>query len=448
MKLNWFSPLPPLRTGIADYTAALLPALAERADVALWTRQESWDPSLEAFAEVRRYEQAWFSYKEFNQGDLNIYHLGNNADFHSEIWEMSRLVPGMVILHDLSLRHLFARYYQLQGNPAGFIGEMGRWHGPEAAAQAESFFNAQIPFEEVSEHFTLCGPGVEGCLGTLVHSQMAFEELRKLGSFPVLLAHLPHSARPFVARSPEAWGQGPFRLIVFGFIGPNRRLEQALEALGGLAEKDAFTLDVYGSVWDPERLLQCASAQGLAGRVRLHGFVPEAELDDALGSAHLALNLRNPTMGEASASQLRIFESSLPAIVTRTGWYGTLPEEAVAQVDPIDEVPQIRAHLASFLSDPERFRVMGERGRQLLEQRHSPAQYAQDILSFSEVCIAQGPREVAMEAALRAVRNGQAWIRGGDVASNVATLASSVEAFSGLTSARIVMGWAGGDPRS
>jgi len=31
MKLNWFSPLPPARTGIADYTFGILPELSRRA---------------------------------------------------------------------------------------------------------------------------------------------------------------------------------------------------------------------------------------------------------------------------------------------------------------------------------------------------------------------------------------------------------------------------------
>ena len=47
MKLNWFSPLPPAKTGIADYTLGLLPALSKQAEVVLWTDQSSWDRALE-----------------------------------------------------------------------------------------------------------------------------------------------------------------------------------------------------------------------------------------------------------------------------------------------------------------------------------------------------------------------------------------------------------------
>ena len=39
MRLNWFSPLPPARTEIANYTVRLLPALCASCDVTLWTDQ-------------------------------------------------------------------------------------------------------------------------------------------------------------------------------------------------------------------------------------------------------------------------------------------------------------------------------------------------------------------------------------------------------------------------
>ena len=49
-QINWFSPLPPARTGIADYTFGILPELSRRAEVTLWTDRTGWDPALEQYA--------------------------------------------------------------------------------------------------------------------------------------------------------------------------------------------------------------------------------------------------------------------------------------------------------------------------------------------------------------------------------------------------------------
>ena len=76
----------------------------------------------------------------------------------------------------------------------------------------------------------------------------------------------------------------------------------------------------------------------LKDTVKVHGYAPAADLDGALSTAGLAINLRYPTMGEASASQLRIWEHALPSLVTRVGWYASLPEDAVAHVRPENEV--------------------------------------------------------------------------------------------------------------
>ena len=53
--------------------------------------------------------------------------------------------------------------------------------------------------------------------------------------------------------------------------------------------------------------------------VQLHGYTPEKELNKVLEKSHLAINLRYPTMGEASGSQLRIWYHALPSSGDRRG---------------------------------------------------------------------------------------------------------------------------------
>src|SRR3712207_3100505 len=101
MKLNWFSPLPPAKTGIADYTLRLLPALCSKADVVLWTDRPSWSSEIEQYADVRYYQLDNLPWADIHRADLNIYHIGNNCDFHSGIWQVSRQCPGCAILHDV-----------------------------------------------------------------------------------------------------------------------------------------------------------------------------------------------------------------------------------------------------------------------------------------------------------------------------------------------------------
>lgn len=428
MLIHWLSPLPPLRTGIAEYTAHILPELARRAEVVLWTAQESWDPALESLAPVRRFSPSLPS-DEFGRADIHFYNIGNNPEYHFEIWEMARKIPGVVILHDFHLQHFFEFLYRRRNDPGEYFSQMSRWHGPEAEAMARDCWDFRVHVDEVSKRFPLFGPAVEGCLGAIAHSPAAYGQLAGLKAFPVSLCHLPHPARP-EAKAPESkWGAPPYRLVVFGFIMPNRRLEPFIEALAGVDGKEAFTLDIYGEVWDPDRISLCAQANGVGNQVHHHGYVTSEVLDRALSTAHLAINLRYPTMGEASSSQLRIWEWSLPSLVTRTGWYGSLPEEVVAKVAPENEIAQIRGCLTDFLADPSAFRAMGERGRALLERRHAASMYTSDLLQFADVCLARIPREEMRESAMRMIRWSSPWIARHDGEATAARIAARLMDF-------------------
>jgi glycosyltransferase involved in cell wall biosynthesis len=168
-----------------------------------------------------------------------------------------------------------------------------------------------------------------------------------------------------------------------------------------MPEVDKFQVDVFGDLWDKKRVLECADRFNLASRVNLHGFVPEEELDRALSEADVAVNLRYPTMGEASGSQLRCWSNSLASIVTRVGWYATLPEDLVAFVRPESEIADIQAHLRELLLNPSKFAAMGERGRRLLGDEHSTESYARSIVELAGRSASYRVRAAALKLANR-----------------------------------------------
>ena len=388
MILNWFSPLPRAKTDIAHYTARILPALRTRAEIILWTDQTKWDPFLEDYAEVRHYQLEQMSWAEVNRGDMSIFHLGNDRRFHATIWQISRCHPGIIVLHDPCLQNFFTGLYRDQWNDHdGYVAQMERHYGRAGRQAAEAFWSGRLTVEDMVEQYPLTPLAVDNALGVLVHSEEGLDDLRQRHSCPIVYAPLPYPASPWSARNPSATARRraegpPYRIIIFGYIYPNRRLDALLEAIAGLPERNKFRLDIYGQVWDGEHVRARTASLGLRKVVTVHGFVPEAELEQALGMAHLAVNLRYPTMGEASGSQLRIWDHALPSLVTPRGWYSHIPEDAVAFVRPEHEIVDIQAHLRAFLADPGRFAKMGERGRRILEEDHTPEAYVQAIIDL------------------------------------------------------------------
>jgi glycosyltransferase involved in cell wall biosynthesis len=389
MKLNWFSPLPPASTDIAHYTTRVLAPLSRRAHVVLWTDSREWDESLKEFAEVRFFQAGNIRWEEVNRADMSIYHIGNNPLFHGAIWQVSRRHPGIVVLHDERLHHFFDGLYRAQWRDLeSYLALMERYYGAEGRrAGEECFRNDARNIDEMAERYPLTTLALENALGVITHTRETYTKLTEENRWMVAYLPLPFSAgqseRVSSASSETKTDGPPFRLVVFGYLGRNRRLQQLLEALSGFSGREQFRLDIYGQVLIDERRLRAEiRSLGLKRLVRLHGYVPEAELDDALSKAHLAINLRYPTMGEASGSQLRIWRHALPSIVSRIGWYATLPAEAVVSVEPEREVADLQKQLAVFLADPARFAAMGREGRRILEEQHAPEQYAQSVVDF------------------------------------------------------------------
>jgi glycosyltransferase involved in cell wall biosynthesis len=407
MKINWFSPLGPSRTDIAHYTLRVLKPLCRLAEVTLWSDRPQWDHHLEQFAAVRYYEPSSIDWRELNRADATFYHMGNNVLFHGSIWQVSLQHPGIVVLHDFRFHHFFVEYYCSQGNqPQHYLQAIEDEYGSNARAEADELLRTRLHgIDLMAERYPMTRLVLRNAIGALTHSREPFQLLSENGELPVSFAPLPY---PSVRTQPDslqtvsrASRNGRRHLVVFGYLAPNRRLEQLFEALGTMPEVDSFQLDVFGDLWDKKRVLECANKFNLTSRVNLHGFVPDEDLDRALSAADVAVNLRYPTMGEASGSQLRCWANGLASIVTRVGWYATLPEDLVAFVRPESEIADIQAHLRELILNPSKFAAMGERGRRLLGLEHSTECYARSIVDLAGRAASYRVRAAALKLADR-----------------------------------------------
>ncbi|MCG6134181.1 MAG: glycosyltransferase [Nostoc sp. LLA-1] len=426
MKLNWFSPLPPAKSGIAEYTFKLIPVLQKYAEVVLWTNQKQWSPCLEKHIKVCHYDLVNIPWLEINQADLNIYHVGNNLDFHYAIWQSSCQCPGLVVLHDFSLQHFFAGIYRYQqGNLDAYLSQMKKYYGLAGEQAAKRFWNDDLPIEYMAEHYPLTFLALENAVGVVTHTKEAFNILKQNNRWLVGYVPLPYLSN-WQVKTDNKVIDTPYQLIIFGYIGPNRRLEAFLKALSSFGEKNRFRLDIYGQVWDKNYICHQIQQLGLTDLVKLHGFVEETKLDTALANAHLAINLRYPTMGEASLSQLRIWSHALPSLVTQVGWYAEQPKNTLAFVRPEHEIEDIQQHLKDFLANPEYFEQLGRNGQQLLQEQHQMETYAQAIINFAKQSQKLRSSTVAYELVEKIGEEISSWINHERIDPQIKRIAEAV----------------------
>ena len=388
LRINWFSPLPPTRSEIARQTLTLLPELSRRAEVVVWCNDAQIDPTAADHVQVKRYDAAHPPWREINAADVTFYQMGNDPRYHEDIWRISRQHPGIVILHDMKLQHLFAGLLiENKTLPRReYLELIEAHHGASGRLLAEAYLDGSVSLDELADECPLHGAAIDSALAVMVHSEAAHTTVSTSSSIPA--AYLPL----YAATTPPADDRfleererhrEPYRIIVFGYLGPNRRLPAIMQALARCPDRQRFRLDIYGTMEGGEKIAQLACRFGVDDLVSLHGFASEEELTAALRRSHLAINLRYPSMGEASGSQLHLWQYALPSLVSQTAWYASLPDDTVAFVRPEHEVADIQMHLARFLDEPERYREIGLNGRRFVQEHCGASQYADGVLEMA-----------------------------------------------------------------
>ena len=375
MNIRWFSPLDAEKTEIGRYTQALLPYLKEAFSLGAVT------DAVEIYQEFTTETHAWA------EKALNVYNIGNSV-MHHGIVSRAMEQPGVVILHDISLLELGLAHarerpeFDLQevvineyGADAGklfsrlYCEKTYRWCG-DSQEQYDQFVTSYPLFETFTAN----------ALGIIVHSDYALQRVKARYSGPVIKLDLPYKA--LVGPPSDQQFTRPLEIIFCGHAGPNRRLRQFFSAWAKVSQPNFFRLSVYGNINKAEELMAQAKELGLAELIEIVGFVDDEVLDQAIASAHLALNLRNPTVGEASAGQLRYWSQGIASVVSDVGWYRELPDNVVLKVSPDSEQEGLISIMENILSGKQGLLDIGAAGRQYLQSHHSVGRYIDSMSRF------------------------------------------------------------------
>jgi len=136
MRIAYFSPLNPVKSGISDYSEEIIPFLSEYFDIDLFI-DPSWEPANRELK--RRFNIIPFDAKDFDLSQYNeiIYHMGNDYKAHKFIYESLKRYPGIVVLHDLVLQGFYAERYDETGDFDSYKDLLIQYYGEEGRQIAE-----------------------------------------------------------------------------------------------------------------------------------------------------------------------------------------------------------------------------------------------------------------------------------------------------------------------
>jgi glycosyltransferase involved in cell wall biosynthesis/SAM-dependent methyltransferase len=351
MRVALFTPLPPARSGIADYSEALVEELQHRVELDVFSQSA---PTFDA----ARY-------------DGILYQVGNNG-FHDFVYETALRHPGVVVLHESNLHHLIAHLTIKRGDWDAYVRECEYEGGSEARVFAERVRKLEVGPDY--EGLAMTRRLLERSRGVIVHSRFMEEAVRQ-GGFTGPIAVIPHGAWiPEADRNAyrHRLGLDEFAPLagIFGFLKPYKRIAESLRAFKRLVRVLPNARMIL--VGEPHAEFPVESlirSMGLSAQVRVLGFTPIEEFTGYLAACDVVLNLRYPTVGESSGTMLRALGLAKPVLVSELGSFAEFPEDICVKI-PVGagEEDLIFEYLNLLLSRPEVAREMGARAKKYVAE--------------------------------------------------------------------------------
>ncbi|MEW5981493.1 MAG: glycosyltransferase family 4 protein [Acidobacteriota bacterium] len=405
MRVAWFSPLPPHRSGIAAYSAELLPRLAGAHAIEAFVDDGDGSGGAEAaraLPAVRVLGAHQYPVRQARAPyDVTVYQLGNDL-CHDYMWPYLVRYPGLVTLHDAQLHQARARGLIRRFRYADYRAEFAYCH-PEVPADVATLVIAGLG-GSLYYLWPMLRIAVEAAACVAVHTPFLAREIES--SHPGCACFRVRSGVEDVPAAAAAQAAGlrrtlgiPDQAVVFGSFGrvtPEKRLSALLLALAQVAPLlPDLRLLVVGETPEYYDLLAEARELGVADRVTMTGYVSDAALPAYLAAVDVCVNLRWPTAHETSAAWLRCLAAAKPTIINDLVHVGDVPsldlrsmltlnaagpadDPVCVSIDLVDEVPTLRRAWRLLGTDPQLRSRLGAAGRRYWEAHATLARMALD----------------------------------------------------------------------
>ncbi|MFN0124051.1 MAG: glycosyltransferase [Blastocatellia bacterium] len=396
MRLACFTPLPPAKSGIADYSAELLPYLCRGAEVAVFVEQAA---ELRANQGKHPYEvHDALHFAEIDRQrpfDLCIYQQGNNP-YHEYIYDRALRRPGLLVLHEHCQHHLIAWKTLGRDDHAAYHDELLHAYG-RLGARLAGMREAAVGSDYQQFVLPLNRRLMEQSLGVIVHNEFAASMLETPSdgsARPVLV--IPHHLSPDVyemdalaaaeCRRRLGLPEDAWIVASFGFVTQAKRLTSLLRAFRRLRAIDprAYCL-IVGEDHSRHPITPLITELGLRDCARITGYVSEKQFFQYLKAVDVVVNLRYPTAGETSGTVTRALGTGKPVIVSDYGQFGDLPDDICLKVEPgRDEEKQLYAQLRRLAYQPLLRERLARRAREYARAEWDIARVAAGYLRFAE----------------------------------------------------------------
>ena len=394
-RLAYCSPLPNAASGIADYSAELIPALAQFYDITLIVDQASVeDAALSAQFVIR--SAAWM-HEHAYRFDRILYHMGNSPA-HAYMFPLFERFRGSLVLHDFFLSDSLA-YLDMNGlMPHIWTRALYRSHG----------YSPLFRQKRVEQHASLiqefpCSLKLaRQADGVIVHSQYSkdlaahylgeeraseWKKIPHLRQMPIgMSSENTRNQMRRAARQQLGIAQEDFLVCAFGVLGPTKRNKELIQAwLASNLSKQTHCQLVFVGGQEESQYGRELSAL-LKSNCRVTGYVDQERFRNYLQAADLAVQLRTGSRGETSGTVIDCMAHSLPLIINKNASMAEIADDLAWRLEDNFSQQDLQLAIEHLYQTPELRRNFAERARAHVIAEHAPqkiaAEYFQAIESF------------------------------------------------------------------
>lgn len=413
MKIAWFTPYNN-KSAIAKVSKFIAENFAKTDTVDIWYS----DPSENSlpYKNKKIHYNLSSDLTSLLDYDHIIYNMGNNHIFHGDIYEVSQLYPGVVILHDYTLHIFFEELFKLQKQPENYLNMVSRYYGTQALEMAKkSLTGEMVPTLSRSDKFVqmpLFEPSLVGAKGAFLHSMFLQNVVNHSFILPTEYSYLPFPldhVKPIDKNNLRTKLGIPKDKIIFlstGIVHPVKRIEKFIEAWGQACNKNDFYYYVIGD-YGPDyfSLLNKLAEKGqLTNNIKFLGWTSESTLTDYLNAADIAINLRYPNSEGCSYSAVEQLAHGLALICNNSGFYSELPDHLAYKINLGHEITEIKQVIESIKSI-ESIQEKSKQSKLFAQENFHVQKYISKLKSFLDSLAVSNEKNYHLENYLSWISN-------------------------------------------
>ena len=376
-KIAWLSPLPPQRSGIANYSYWLVKGLRPYVELDLYCDAAEVDAGLKSEFEI--YPLTAFP-QQRQRYDEAIYHLGNNSLFHKQIYKLAWNFPATIVLHDYNLSPFMHEAFYLQADWQLYEQALASVNGESDHKKFHGF----IPrFRRYAGTIPMSHAIVNRSRKVIVHHRWIKNQFSDNTHVQVIPMFAQINAEP-TSEQIDSFKKRfhiddrNFIVTCLGFVNTNKLPRLQVEVIKRLLTQGYPVHLFFAGETAPEvkRLQSEVEASEYRENITFAGYLDEADYFSALQSSDVIINLRNPSMGEGSLTLTQALAVGKPTIISDINQYREFPDRVCWKVTHNEhEAELLYEYLSALLSNRNLRAAMAS----------NSLEYVENVLALSRI---------------------------------------------------------------